>query len=1348
MRSKSAKTNNPPKKNLEPKNTHLPVIVGVGASAGGLEALRQFLKSLPSTTGMAFVLVQHLDPTRSSSLTEILSPLTDMKVLEAEDKMIPQPNHVYIIPPNASITLSKGLLRITPRAESPHPHMTVDLFLRALVDELSGRAIGVILSGTGSDGALGIKDIKEAGGITFAQDEKSAQYDGMPQSARSTGCVDFVLPPEQIAKEIAHISQHPYLASKGDGGPATQQELEEEGWRNILFLIREKKGVDLTNYKKNTIRRRILRRMALLKIENLESYRSYLLTHPQELQALYQDILIKVTCFFRDADAFLALKETVFPSIIKNLRPNAPLRIWVPGCSTGEEVYSIAIVLLECLGDRAANTRIQIFATDISETAIERARQGTYIENIELDVAPERLSRFFVKTDKYYQVCKSIRDMCVFATHDLLSDPPFSKMDFISCRNLLIYFEPVLQRRVMPIFHYALTPTGYLMLGESESTAAFSELFDAYDKKHKIYTRRLAANRMHFDFPAGPYMSSSLPPTKKNISVPSQSEVKKEFEKAVIDRYVPAGVIINDAMEILQFRGETRPYLKPPTGAPSFNLMKMADESLLVELRTAVRKAKETKKAVRKTDIYIRKNGKFTNVFFEVVPISATPDSNEVTFFVSFGQNAEPTVASKSKVSKDVALPGGAKKEAALKTDLINTADELERTKAYLQSILAEHEYANEELRAANEEILSSNEEFQSTNEELETAKEELQSTNEELSTVNDELRTRNSELTVVNTDITNVLSNIELPMVIIGSDLRIRRFTPSADKLFKLIPGDIGRAVTDIQTNMDVPNLMKNILDVMESAKPAELEVQSREGLWYALRIRPYRTHDNRIDGVMLLLQDIHHLKRDLQKSETSRKFVMSVLQTLRNPVFVLSSDFRIKGVNKAFSDLFQMSEHEIENMLLTEVGGGAWDDSKLQELLRNTLNSNKEFIDFRLDETFSKIGPRKFLVSARPIRLDSLPTESVLVSLEDVTWKKRTELGSLAEAAGDAILGLELNGSVTTLNAGAEAMFGLSSEKVEGYKISTLLPGIDWKERLQKVSSLKKGQSMSHEETEITTAQNGKKSLLVTVSPVLDISNQIVGASVIAHDNTERKNWEKDLLKMAGDLRRTNAELEQFTHIASHDLKEPLRMITAFASLLQQKSFDQLDKESQNYIHQMVDGAKTMQSLISGMLNFSEVDHIKEAFAPCDCNKILKDVLERHRDAIAEHKAEITFGPLPTILYDCTRLTQIFENLIRNALKFRSAANPKIHISAENRDRKWLFSIKDNGIGIDKDFHERIFQIFHRLHNRADYPGAGLGLALCRKIIESHGGKMWVESSEKEGSNFLFTVPEGNGR
>lgn len=851
--------------------------VGIGGSTGGADACSKLLEYLPENTGMVFVCGLGHQPDGHDQLGERLARATKMPVLQARHQMAVKVDHVYVIPPNTTMLLAEGQFDFASRVPRGL-HMPIDTLFRSLALDQRSRVIGVVLSGDGSDGALGLRAIKAEGGITIAQAPETAQIDSMPRHAIATDCVDLVKPVEEIATEIAALGQQ--LRDAYQRAPESDKSDREDDLKKIFTLLRATQNVDFTLYRHTTIKRRILRRMVLYRVQSVKEYIQYLQDSPVELEALYQDILIKVTHFFRDPEVFNALKEHVYPSLLKARTGDGPLRLWVPGCSTGEEAYSFAISMIEVLSELRLNVPLQIFATDVSDAALERARAGVYLENIAVDVSTERLRRFFNKVGNHYQISKAVRDACIFAKQNVIRDPPFSKLDMISCRNVLIYFEPILQKNVLPMFHYALKPTGFLLLGSSETVGHFSDLFTVVDKKNKLYAKASVASYPHFDL-AGPRHgfdneTSERMMQKPNDGTPGRVDVLKEADKVIMGRYAPSGVIINGDLQIVQFRGRTGSFLEPAPGEASLNVLKMAREGLLFELRTAIHKAKRTDAAVRTERLRIREGNQLRDVTVEVIPLREGRDGESQAiadrcFLIVFEEPVQKPAVAKGKPATPEKSKRGAKTTRELQ--ITQLEQELTATKEYLQAIIEEQEATNEELQSANEELLSSNEELQSINEELETAKEELQSTNEELSTVNEELENRNGELSRLTDDLGNLLASVNIPIVMLTSDLRIRRFTPQAERVLNVIQGDLGRSIGDIKPRINVPDLERLIAEVIDSSSIHEREVQDHEGRWYSLRIRPYRTAENRIEGAVICLVDIDELKRSIDEKVQRQK-------------------------------------------------------------------------------------------------------------------------------------------------------------------------------------------------------------------------------------------------------------------------------------------------------------------------------------------------------------------------------------------------------------------------------------------------------------------------------------------
>ncbi|MGA8763734.1 MAG: chemotaxis protein CheB [Candidatus Sulfotelmatobacter sp.] len=962
-------------------------IVGIGASAGGLEAFSELLHNLPEKTGMAFVLVQHLDPKHESGLPEILARTTRLPVMEATNGCAVQPDHVYVIPPNTNMLIHDGVLQLGARQMVHGQHMPIDNFFRSLAERIGQRAIGVVLSGTASDGTQGCRAIKAAGGLTFAQDEESAKYDDMPRNAIAAGCIDFILTPKDIARELGGISQHPYVTRVLSNGKDEFRGMVGSDLDALFALLRDSTGVDFTNYKHTTLQRRIRRRMVVHRVEKLKDYLRFIGKKPEELDELYRDLLIHVTGFFREPDAFLALRQHVYPKLFEGRKPDNPIRVWVAGCSTGEEAYSIAITLLEYLWAHTRNisqaaTAIQIFATDISDTALDRARSGLYPEAAVSEISAERLKRFFVRQEGGYQVNKSVRDMCIFAKQNLVKDPPFSNLDLVSCRNLLIYLGPVLQRRVIPTLHYSLKPSGYLVLGEAESLGGFGDHFALVDKKDKIYQKRKTTARLATYFASTDYSPRRIEDAKTGRHLPAPFTVENEVEQLLINRFVPASIVVNDQMEIVQFQGKTGAYLEPASGHPTFNLSKMAREGLLVDLRAALVTVKKTNAPARKEGVQIQSEGKTREVDLEVLPLRGQ-GAQERYYVVVFRDKVQVPARSGGKSERAKAK----KADHPTLRENENLKREIAQLRGQLGSLLEDHETTLEEFKSVNEEVLSANEELQSTNEEMETAKEELQSTNEELTTLNEEMQNRNAELSSANNDLLNLLGQVDVPVVMVSNDLRIRRFSPPAQKILNLLPSDVGRRLGQIRPNLDLQDMEPMVRKVIEQSSPQQREVCTKEGVWHVLHVRPYETWDHKIEGAVISLQNVDALKRLLDQT---REYADSLIESAREPMLVLDANLQVTLANPAFYRAFGVSREETEKRLIYALGNGQWNIPQLRHLLEEIVPRNSRVDDFEMSHDFPRLGTREMLLNARRVELQkSHPL--ILLAIEDVTQKEK---------------------------------------------------------------------------------------------------------------------------------------------------------------------------------------------------------------------------------------------------------------------------------------------------------------------------------------------------------------------
>ena len=981
-------------------------IVGIGASAGGLEALTPLLEELPSDTGMAFVFIQHLSPTHKSILSGLLSRLTRMPVQQAEDGMKVEPNRVYVIPPEMDIALSGLTFRLTARAGNG-PHMPVDTFFRSLAESHGKKSVGIVLSGNGSDGCLGLQEIWAKGGVTFAQKPESAKFDGMPRSAIATGCVNFVLTPAEIAREILVLTgvRDRALGFDSDEVPAGQ----EGDLKKILELLRTYTGIDFDLYKPGTVNRRIQRRLALRQMEKLSDYLACLKDDPEEVESLCNDVLIKVTRFFRDPEMFETLKKAVFGRIIEGKSKAAPVRMWVSGCSTGEEVYSLAIALLEFMADQGVKVPIQIFGTDVSEAALEKARRGLYISNIAIDVSPERLSRFFTEVNGQYQISSSIREMCVFAKQDIVRDPPFSRLDLITCRNVMIYFQQPLQKRAMSFFHFALNPGGFIVLGPSESTGV-EEHFNLVDRTHRIFSKKDAKRSPVLDLGvgrAGPKPAAEEKEPKEPRQGPARGDIQREADRVLLNKYAPSGVIVNARLEVIHFRGNTDLYLQNAAGKASFNLLRMVREGLRSELGAALREAQAANAPARRNGLSVGEDGPSRKVDIEVLPIRL-PLSSEFCMAVLFQESA-------GSAAKAAPAPVPAPTQTQERVDALR--EELDSVKSYLESVIEQKESANEELQAANEEVVSSNEELQSINEELQTSKEELQSTNEELITVNDELANANVEMAKTVNDLNNLLESVGLPVLIVGHDLRIRKFTTQAEHLLDLIPSDIGRPFMGARFKKDSESLEQLISQVIATGEIKDHQLKDERGLWYSVRIHPYHAADKNQDGAVVVFIDVNELKRNELVISEARDYAEDILRMIRHPFLVMDGNLVVTRANEAFYRTFKLTRQETENRIIFDVGEGP-NIPQAHDMLKKLARNGRKVRDFEVRHDFPGIGFRILMLNASSVshqdKVTGKAQNMIFLAIEDVTEKRRAEESLKEEKENLEKVNRELDGFV----------------------------------------------------------------------------------------------------------------------------------------------------------------------------------------------------------------------------------------------------------------------------------------------------------------------------------------------
>lgn len=946
-------------------------IIGIGASAGGLEALEQFFRLMPASSDAAFVVVTHLAPDHASLLTEILQRSTEMSVQEATDQAPVEPNCIYIIPPNRDMKISHGMLQVSPPTEPHAQRLPIDMFLRSLAEDQAKNAIGVILSGTGSDGTQGFRAINDAGGTTIAQDPATAKFDGMPTSAINAGHADHVLTVEKMAEFI--LSDKPFhgLKIQKTKTPSTLNSITQ-----ILEQLRVATGLDFSLYKKSTIGRRIERRMVKHNIEEIDLYSRYLKENPAEITVLFKELLINVTNFFRDPEAFEVMEKVILPKLCKHKPDDYVFRVWVPACASGEEAYSIAILLCELMEKTKQQFHVQIYSTDLDDDAIATARAAIYPDSISLDVNPERLRNYFVKHDAGYRIKKEVREMVIFAIQNIIKDPPFTKLDLISCRNVMIYMESALQNRLIPMFHYALKPDGVLFLSPSESIGNHTNLFSPINRKWKFYHAINSKSSTHL-LMNNPYIWTD----KKNYQIPEEIMIKTKetnfaelSRKLLIKYFAPASIITNLKGDILYIHGETDKYLRPAPGHASLNIIEMARDGLEVELRNAIH-AMAKDLPVVKTEVHYKLNDEPAKVSLCVRQLPVL-DDKEGLLLVSF-QDIE-VIASKAK-----------RKVAAKPADIARIEDlehELSYTKENLYATIEEQQAANEEFKSTNEELQSTNEELQSVNEELETSKEELQSVNEELITVNSELQEKIEHLATTQNDMKNLHDNINIATIFLDTRMLIRRFSRDASKIYRLVETDVGRLLADIKSDLMDESILTQAEHVLETLVPIQREVCTNKDNWYLMRIQPYRTLDNVIDGVVITFTDITSRVKAEDLVKEARELAENIVNTIREPILVLNNKLKIISTNNAFCKLFHVTIKDTVGHKIYDLGNNQWDIPALRKLLETILPQEQVLNDYLVEHDFPGIGRRKILLNGRCIVNKSGEASLMLLAMIEV--------------------------------------------------------------------------------------------------------------------------------------------------------------------------------------------------------------------------------------------------------------------------------------------------------------------------------------------------------------------------
>ena len=1359
--------------------------VGIGASAGGLEAFQTFFRHMDENSGMAFVLISHLAPDHDSLLSELLAKETQMPVFQVREETQLRPNHVFVISPNATLTVDAGILRVSTPVQARGHRAPINIFFRSLAEDQGENAVCVVLSGTGSDGTIGLKSIKEFNGLAIAQDSQSAKYDSMPRNAVMTGLVDYVLAVEEMPAKLIEYARHRegLRANLGEDGMLPQA---ADSLSQICALLRRRLGHDFSGYKQGTLVRRIQRRIQITQNASVEAYIKYLKVDEDEIRLLFKDLLIGVTHFFRDPEAFSALQQNVIVSLVQNSGPDKTIRVWIAGCSSGEEAYSIAILVAEEMERQNVRSQVQVFATDIDERALEQARHARYPESIADQMTPERLERFFVKQGGLYQVSKQLREMCIFSQHSLISDPPFSRLDLISCRNLLIYFDTELQKRLIPLFHYALREDGCLFLGSSENLFEYGELFRALSKPSRLFQRKQTMIVPQVSFPLidrSAYRQISEANTKRDVGY--QNQISRSVERVLLHDYSPACVIINEQNEIVYFFGRTGRYLEPSQGVPSNNLFDLARLGLRADLRAAMRLSRSTLDTIIREEVTIKNDEQMATINLIVRPVKDASDNSGLLMVVFQEVNKA------SRVEKSAAKSSGSSAAPEDATVIDQLEEELRITKEQLRSTVEEIETSNEELKSANEELLSMNEELQSSNEELQTSKEEMQSINEELETVNSELRNKVEELDSANSDIQNLFESTNIATLFLDHSLRIKRFTPATTGLFHLIGSDIGRPITDISMPLENNDIETDVREVLRSLVPIQREVQLIDtGSYYNMRIMPYRTLENVINGVVVTFVDVTGLRQSRNRAEEAARRQSAIAQL---GTFALQDNSAAAVCKRATKIVYDTLGSKLCSLFVTQAdsleelrlqNGHGWPAKSLGTVTMSATDSHVGYTlttgqpvavqSFAEESRFSPSARLRDLNIVSGISaiiygadrsygvLTSHYTETNRCTSEDISFlqavanalaatlqrerntqalaKSRERLDLALDAGNMGVWELDLATGTSTWNKVEYELLGLDPEENIAPS-ETLFYRYVYPEDIEVVKSdlsaaIAQGTEFNSEFRIL--AEDGNCRWLAAKARVFtDASGSPTKAIGVNYDITERKQTEETL--KAADHRK-----DDFLAALGHELRNPLNALNSSITLMQTVTAERaepLRSMASRQLHQLT-------RLVDDLLDVSRITHQKVQLNPqrMDLTEQLRGLAEDYQTPAAE--SNITFSvSLPSapvwIEGDPVRLTQAFSNILRNAIKF-SDSGDRITLSCTVEEGVVTTKITDTGIGIAAEAIARIFTPFNQEdRSLARSGGLGLGLPLAKGIIELHEGQIWAESAGLgQGTSFTVTL------
>ncbi len=1348
-------------------------LVGIGASAGGLEAIHKLFDHIPGNSRFAFVIIQHLSPDHKSLMAELLSKHTSMEVKEAQDNTYTRPNCVYVLPSGKVLSLQNGRLRLTEKPRNREPNFAIDAFFESLAVDRGPFGIGIVLSGTGTDGSKGVKAIKQAGGLVVVQDPESAKFDGMPRSAIDTGSVDFVLPPENMPHEILEYTRRiPLLKSLlSNGKDSHEPESDEEVLKEILELVCSHTKVDFSQYKQPTLNRRIQKRMQTLKLDSMRAYLTYLHENPAEIKILCQEFFINVTSFFRDPEAFRLLEEEVIPKIIESKKNTGDvIKVWVAACSTGEEVYSLAILFLEAFHKMGLRIEVKLFATDIDQQALQRASKGQYPGSIRKHVSEERLQRFFQKAGTRYQVSDEIRKMVIFAQHDLQKDPPYSKIDLVTCRNMLIYLTPALQHKVLSLFPYALNMGGYLMLGPSENIGDLQEYFKEDDRKWKLYHKVKERSSLHRSYGVTNYNAASMQSQASQLKTAQLNKYNEAFMDALAEDFKVTALYVDSNYQLLHGIGDINRFLKFPDKRLHFNLIKMVPEELAVVLSVGIRKVIKEQISVVGRQVTVKFGNEERLIHSSIRPVVFEKGQTPV-ILVLLQELGEVTPQPKLSDLPHISDSDYYQQLTALEAELRETRDNLQMTVQDLST-------ANEELQSSNEELMSSNEELQSSNE-------EMQSLNEELHTVNSEHQLKIAELQELNEDMDNYFRSTNVGQLFVDHNLEIRKYTPSVEQLVNIIGGDIGRPVYHLSHNLKYARLFDDIRHVNNTSQEIEQEVETTNGLYFLMRIMPYLKRDGNKDGVVISFVDVTTLK-------TLTSVVQGVLDSSLNSIMAMKADRHEDNQLKDFcwtllnKKAEEMLGESSANLIQASVNNTApvLRDSGLFRKFANVVETGK---DLHIEQLLT-IGEKKAWYEIAAVKMG----DGITVTMADITDKKHSEDQMLQ--AYEELKKAEEN--LTTLNAklerlvedrtrelaASEERFRLVSmatndviwdwdlatneiwwsdglNKMLGYEESEMVNGLDsWLSKLHPddregvEESLNEAINRGTEQWVAEYRIQHEEGYYVFVSNrayVLyneyNMPYRMIGSFI---DLSDLKVAQEELQQTNKHLMRVIDDLDTFVYTASHDLKSPIANIEGLITVLEEQigKIEHIPGEPTEPLFEMIkESIARFKNVIRDLTDIAkiqrDVDGEAEALELQEVYQNVHDELKE--EALRKHaRLEVDFSAAPSINFSRKNLHSIFHNLLSNALKYSSPDRaPHIKVSTRKQGKFVELAIEDNGLGISKSNQSKMFTLFKRFHSHVE--GTGMGLYIVKRIMDNSGGKVYVKSDADHGTTFTLYFP-----